>query len=461
MDEARFDRYVAEHLEAWTAELVDFCAIPSEASDPAALRAAADWIADRYRRLGHGIAVDVVTNAGDPPLVIAEIGSGRTLLALQHYDVQPAAPWHLWTTPPYQPAVRRGRVYARGACDNKGELMARIWGLEAYLATVGEPPCRIRFLCQGQEEGGGDSFPRLLAMRPGVLDGDAVVSEGGGMDAEGRPEVFAGVRGMATFELVCRTIAYDAHSSLANLLPSATIRLIKALSTFWDADGLPAIEGLTAQVRPPTPAQLAALEAVPEGQLEEDLLAEFGIDGFLGGRTGKAAVRALNLDPTINVQGLWSGYTGPGGNTITPAEAHARIDIRHVPDMDPETTIATVRRHLERHGFGDLELIPNDDAYRAWWTPPDHPVILASVRASEAVAGKPAVVHVSAAGTEPMWDVAAAHSLPATTIGATDPDIRVHAPDESYSLESASMATRMFGRFVEAFAALPAVPRVP
>jgi acetylornithine deacetylase/succinyl-diaminopimelate desuccinylase-like protein len=454
MDYTAFDRYVADHLEGWTAELAEFCAIPSEASDPAALAAAADWVADRYRRLGHGLTVDLVTNPGDPPLVIAEIGTGRTVLALQHYDVQPAAPWHLWTTPPYQPDVRNGRLYARGACDNKGELMARIWGLEAYLATIGELPCRIRFLTQGQEEGGGDSFPRLLALRPGILEGDAVLSEGGGLDVEGRPVIFAGVRGMVTVELVARTIAYDAHSSLANLLPSATIRMIQALSTFWDVDGVPAIEGLNAQVRPATPAQVAVLESAPPGELEAELLPEYRIDRFVAGRTGQAAVRAYNLDPTVNVQGLWSGYTGPGGNTITPAEAHARVDIRLVPDMDPETTVATVRRHLERHGFGDLEVVENDDRYRAWWTTPDHPLIGASVRASEAATGKEAVLQVSAAGTEPMWDVAAAHSLPMTTLGATDPDIRVHAPDESYSLENAALAARMFGRFLDEFAGL-------
>ena len=454
MDYAAFDRYVAEHLEAWTGELAEFCSIPSEASDPAALVAAADWIADRYRALGHGATVDVVTNPGDPPLVVAEIGAGRTILALQHYDVQPAAPWHLWTTPPYQPDVRNGRLYARGACDNKGELMARIWGLEAYLATLEEIPCRVRFLTQGQEEGGGDSFPRLLALRPGILEGDAALSEGGGLDAEGRPIVFAGVRGMVTVELVARTIAYDAHSSLANLLPSAAIRMVKALQTFWDAEGVPAIDGLKAQVRPPTPAQLAVLESAPEGELEAELFPEFKIDRFVAGLTGQAAERVLALDPTVNVQGLWSGYTGPGGNTITPAEAHARIDIRLVPDMDPVTTVATVRRHLERHGFGDVEVVENDDRYRAWWTSPDHPLIQASVRASEAVTGKPAVLNVSAAGTEPMWDVAAAHDLPMTTIGATDPDIRVHAPDESYSLENAAMAARMFGRFLDEFAGL-------
>jgi acetylornithine deacetylase/succinyl-diaminopimelate desuccinylase-like protein len=453
-DYAAFDRYVAEHIDAWTLELVEFCALPSEATDPVALEAAADWIAERYRRLGGGVSVDVVTADGAPPLVIAEIGEGRTVIALQHYDVQPAAPLKLWTTPPYAPDVRNGRVYARGACDNKGELMARIWALEAYLATVGDIPCRVRFLAQGQEEGGGDGFRTLLAQRPGTLEGDAALSEGGGMDAEGRAVVFAGVRGMVSFELTCRTIAYDAHSSLANLLPSAAIRLVRALSTFWDDEGVPVMEGLRGQVRPPTPAQLAVLEAAPADELEEELLPEYGIERFVAGRHGREAVRTLALDPTINLQGIWSGYTGPGGNTITPAEGRARMDIRLVPDMDPDEIEQTVRLHLDHHGFGDIEIRRNDDSYRAWWTSPDDPLVLAAARASEAVVGKPTVIQVSAAGTEPMWDVAAAHNLPATTIGATDPDIRVHAPDESYSLESASIAARMFGRFLDEFAAL-------
>jgi acetylornithine deacetylase/succinyl-diaminopimelate desuccinylase-like protein len=451
-DYATFDRYVDDHLDGWTSELVAFCAIPSEASDPAALRTASEWIAERVRRLG--ASVDVVDDGGAPPLVIAELGHGRTVVALQHYDVQPSAPLELWTTPPYEPAVRNGRLYARGAADNKGELMARVWGLEAYLATVGDAPCRIRFLIQGQEEGGGGDFPRLLDLRPGVREGDAALSEGGEIDAGHRAIVYAGVRGMVTIELVCRTIAYDAHSSLANLLPSATIRLIRALATFWDDDGVPAVEGLDAQVRSPTPEQLAVLEAVPAGELEEDLLAEFGIDRFVAGRSGGEAVRALTLPPTLNVQGLWSGYTGPGGKTITPAEARARIDIRLVPDMDPDTVVDTVRRHLDGHGFADVEMYPSDENYRAWWTSPADPVVLAAARASESVLGKPSVIQVSAAGTEPMWDVAAAGNLPATTIGASDQDVRAHAPDESYSLESAAMAAKMFGRFIDEFAAL-------
>ncbi|HJW22806.1 MAG TPA: M20/M25/M40 family metallo-hydrolase [Candidatus Limnocylindrales bacterium] len=448
---AAFDRYVADRMPAWTEELAAFCRIPSEGGDPVALRQAAGWIADRLDRLG--ATIDVVEVDGVPPLVIGELGRGRTLILLQHYDVQPAAPLELWTTGPYDPQVRDGRLYARGACDNKGELLARAWGVEAYLATLGDLPCRLRFLVQGQEEGGGDGFRKVLAARPGVLVADGALSEGGDADVSGRSVVYGGVRGMLEVELACRTIAYDAHSSLANLLPSAAIRLVRALSTFWDDDGVPAIEGLEAQVRPPTQAQLALVDGMGEEELAE-LLPAYGVEGFVAGRHGREANRVLTFGTTLNLQGLWSGYTGPGEKTITPAEAHARLDIRLVPDQEPAAVLEVIRRHLADHGFGDIAATPISDAYRAWWTAPDEPLLAAAVRASTAVKGMAALQVVSGAGTEPMYDVAAAHGLPASSLGSADEHVRAHAPDESYRLADAEAAARILGRFLDEFAAI-------
>jgi acetylornithine deacetylase/succinyl-diaminopimelate desuccinylase-like protein len=446
-----FDRHVEARLPTWTEELAAFCRMRSEATDPAALRAAADWIAGRLRRLG--ATVDLVEVEDAPPLVVGELGHGPTLILLQHYDVQPAEPLELWTTGPYDPHLRDGRLYARGACDNKGELMARIWGLEAYLATLGALPCRVRFLVQGQEEGGGDGFRRLLDARPDLRRADGALSEGGELDASGRAVVYGGVRGMVTFELVCRTIGYDAHSSLANLLPSAAIRLVRALATFWDDEGIPAVDGLDAQVRAPSTAQLALVDGMAD-ELIAELLPTYGIERLVGGRSGAAAKRALTFGTTLNLQGLWSGYTGPGEKTITPAEAHARLDVRLVPDQDPEAILDVIRGHLARRGFGDIELAPMPERYRAWWTPPDHPILAAAMRASSDALGKPAIQVVSAAGTEPMYDVAAAHALPTSSLGAADANVRAHAPDESYRLSDAAAAARMMGRFVDEFAGI-------
>lgn len=446
-----FDRLVGDRLPAWIDELVELCRIPSEASNREALGEAAAWVADRLRRLG--ARVQVLEREGAVPLVVGEIGAGRTLLAVQHYDVQPAAPLEPWTAGAYDPQVRDGRLYARGASDNKGELLARIWAVEAYLATIGELPCRVRFLVEGEEEGGGWNLGPFLDEQPWIREADGALIEGGDIDLEGRPRITCGVRGMASLELGLRTIAYDAHSSMANLLPNAGVRLAQALASMWDAEGLPGVDGLDEGVQAPTPAQLAVLERVPDSDTDA-LLAVYGIDRFLGGRRGQEALRAMTFRPTLNLQGLWSGYTGPGGNTITPAEAHARLDIRLVPDQQPEAIERAVRAHLDAHGFGDVEVRVFDYQYGAWWTAPDHPLVRAAIRASEAVLAKPAVVHLSTPGTCPMHVICTPNDVPAVSLGGTDDDARAHAPDESYRLDYAAAAVRMTGRFLDEFAAL-------
>jgi acetylornithine deacetylase/succinyl-diaminopimelate desuccinylase-like protein len=458
LDFGAFDRVVGASLERWTQELVEFLRIPSEGGDPASLRAAADWTADRLRRLG--ATVDIVELDDVPPLVVGEIGDGpRTLSAVQHYDVQPATPLDLWTTPPYEPAIRDGRVWARGATDNKGELLPRIWAVEAWLEAIGPLPCRVRFLVEGQEETGSGALDALLDLRPGLRDADAALIEGGGLDLSGKPEVVGGGKGIVVFELRVRTMAYDAHSSLSVVLPNAGHRLVRALATFWDADGRPAIAGLDVGKRAPTAAQLATIAAMDLGELE-DIRRDWEVDRFLGGLDGVAANEALTFETTLNLQGLWAGHTETTPKTVTPAEAHARLDVRIVPDQQPDEVVAAVRRHLDAHGFADVEIVTREGE-PAWWTPPDHPVILAAVSASEAVTGLAASIGVSMAGTVPMAQVCARHRVPATSLGAGRADCRAHAPDENIRIEDLATATRITGRFLDALARLPEVPPVP
>ena len=349
-DYAAFDRYVAEHLPAWTDELAEFCTFRSEQGDREGLRGAADWIAARLHRLGASVDVVALPDRPEvPPLLLRDIGDGpRTLTAVQHYDVQPAVPLDLWTTPPYEPAVRDGRLYARGATDNKGELMPRIWAVEAYLATIGPLPCRVRFLVEGEEEYGSEHLDALLDLRPGIREVDGALIEGGGIDPAGRPEIVGGVRGIVVLELICRTIAYDAHSSMATILPSAPVRLAQALSSMYHPDGTPAVAGLEAGILPPTPAQLAIVDATPV-EVVADLRKEYGTDVLIGGLDGNAAIRAMTFAPTLNIQGLWSGFIGPGDKTITPAEAHARLDIRIVPKQQAGRIVNACRSHRDGH----------------------------------------------------------------------------------------------------------------
>jgi acetylornithine deacetylase/succinyl-diaminopimelate desuccinylase-like protein len=453
-DYAALDRYIEERMPAWTDELAAFCRFRSEQGDTDGLRGAADWIADRLRRLG--AAVDVVGLPGQadvPPLIVGDIGDGpRTLTAVQHYDVQPAVPLELWTTPPYEPSIRDGRLYARGATDNKGELLPRIWAVEAYLATIGPLPCRVRFLVEGEEEYGSTHLDALLDRRPGIREVEGALIEGGGVDLSGRPEIIGGVRGIVVLELVCRTIAYDAHSSLATVLPSAPVRLAQALASMYDPDGRPSVTGLDAGVVPPSPAQLAIVDATPPDVVDE-LRTEYRVDQLLGGLDGVDAIRAMTFAPTLNVQGLWSGFIGPGDKTITPAEAHARLDIRIVPDQRPGAIADALRAHLDAHGFDDVEVIA-EEGEPAYWTRADDPMLDAAARVSEEVFGRASVRYVSMAGVAPMWQVCGRDRIPMTSLGGGASDCRAHAPDENVRIDYAAKAAQITARFLDEFVAL-------
>ncbi|HEY3336141.1 MAG TPA: M20/M25/M40 family metallo-hydrolase [Candidatus Limnocylindrales bacterium] len=458
-DFTRFDAIIDEHLEDWIEELLAFCRIASEGGDTANLRLAADWTADRLRRAG--CAVDVLELGEDvPPLVVGELGDGpRTLSSVGHYDVQPAAPLDLWTQPPYGAAVRDDRIYARGATDNKGELLPRIWALEAWVEAFGPLPVRVRHLVEGEEETGSKHLDALLDLRPELRRADAALIEGGELDLAGRPMVQGGGKGMVVVELIAKTMDHDAHSSLTVVLPNAAQRMVKALATLWDDDLRPTVPGLDAGARPPSPDQLAIVEGQDPSTLA-DIRDDWHLERFNGGLDGVEAMRALTFDTTLNIQGLWSGHTEATPKTVTPAAAHARLDIRIVPDQDPPVVVDALRRHLDGHGFGDIEIVVRESE-PAWWTPPSHPVVQTAAAVSAEVAGMPASIGVSFAGTVPMHQVCARHRVPATTLGAGRADCRAHAPDENIRIDDLVAATKMMGRFIDAFARLPEVPAVP
>jgi acetylornithine deacetylase/succinyl-diaminopimelate desuccinylase-like protein len=456
---AAFDALVAARLPTWTDELVEYLSIGCEGGDIESLRSAAAWTAKRLRRAG--AAVEVLELGPEvPPLVVGELGEGpRTITGVQHYDVQPAAPLDLWTTPPYEPTIRDGRVWARGATDNKGEFLPRLWALEAWRDAVGPLPCRVRFLVEGEEETGSKSLDALLDLRPHLREADVALIEGGGIDMNGRAGIVGGGKGIVVFELVVRTMAHDAHSSLSVVLPNAGQRLVAALATFWDAEGRPAIDGLDAGALPPTEVQRETIAAIDLQELE-DIKADWAVDRFLGGLDGVAAEEALTFQTTLNLQGLEAGHTDDTPKTVTPAEAWARLDVRLVPDQQPEVVVAAVRRHLDAHGFDDVE-IKSLEGEPAWWTPPDHVVITTAADVCTEVTGIESTIGVAMAGTVPMFQVCAPNRVPCVTIGAGRADCRAHAPDENIRIEDLGAAARMMGRFVDAIAALPEVPRVP
>jgi acetylornithine deacetylase/succinyl-diaminopimelate desuccinylase-like protein len=450
IDLASFDALCDERFDGWVDELRDFCTIPCETDQFAELDRGAEWVEQRLRAAG--AEVTVLREEGVPPLVVGEMGRGpRTLIAVQHYDVQPAAPLDLWETPPYDPQVRDGRLYARGVCDDKGELLHRIQAVEALRDANGELPCRVRFIIEGEEESDSAHLAPLLRRRPEFFEADGALIEGGGVDEKGRPLLVCGVRGMFYVELAVRTLGFDAHSGGAQLFPNAAWRLIEALETLRTPDGKITIDGFMDDVLAPTEAQLAHLRTLP---FEEDEIKRiYDVKEFVGGLTGFPAQVADTFQPTCNISGIISGWTDPGVKTITPAVASAKVDMRLIPNQDPARTEAAVRSHLDSRGFTDVTMTVHRGE-QPYWTPITDPIVDAADRAHAGIFDQAPQRWFSAGGTAPMHQVCDPHRLPMVTLGAGDSEVRAHAPNESYSLDLMRRAAKVTGRFLHEFAAI-------
>ncbi len=442
------DRYIGENEKRFVDELRELCAIPSEAIDPEALDRAARWCIDRMSAAGcttHEVRID-----GVPALAVGEAGDGRrTLIAVQHYDVQPAVPLDLWTSPPYEPAERDGKVYARGVSDNKGHLLLRIQAVEAHRAVFGDLPIRLRFLIEGQEEGGSVDLHRLLEKEPGLVDGDGALKEGGAIDPEGRPSVSCGNKGILYVQLHVRTLARDAHSAGATHLPNAAWRLHAALATLVDSRGRILVEGWYDDVEKVPDAERERVAKLPWEA--EEIRKVYKIKDFAWGRSEREARLASAFEPTANICGIWSGYTGSKTKTVIPSEAWCKIDFRLVPEQDPEKLAKALRAHFDRHGFTDVEVeaVEGERAYRGAM---DDPLVKAAAAVAEEAYGKPAFVVPNNAGTSPMWVISHRRRLANATLGMGHVGSAAHAPDENVILANYWRALRATARLYSEYA---------
>jgi acetylornithine deacetylase/succinyl-diaminopimelate desuccinylase-like protein len=443
------DRYIAAQRERFTAELRELCAIACEASDHAALDAAARWCRDRLRAAGFADARELRTDSA-PALVVGQIGAGeRTLVAVQHYDVQPAVPLELWKTPPYEPTVREGAMFARGVDDNKGHLLLRIQAVEAHRAVFGDLGIRVRFLIEGEEESGSPNLARLLGLEPGLTDADGALKEGGALDSHGRPVLSLGGKGILYCHFKVRTMSRDAHSGGATHFPNAAWRLAHAFASLMDTNGHVRIDGFYDDVRRPTEVERDMLDRMP---FDPDATKSVvGIERFAFGRDDDEAKRASVFEPTCNVCGIESGYNGPGSKTVIPCEATGKIDFRLVPDQDPDKIAKLLRAHLDRRGFTDVAFSAEEGEH-PYRGPVDAPLVRAVAHVAEEAFGKPAVLVPSSGGTSPMWVVCNARRMANVTLGMGHPGAGAHAPNEHILLENYWRALRATARLYQVFA---------
>ena len=347
------DAHIARHVPDALAELRRLCAVPSVSARHEGVEECAQVVAGLLR--DRGFDVEVLPSGGHPVVVALSAGRRpeRTVLFYNHYDVQPPEPLELWHSPPFELTERDGRVYARGAKDDKGELVARLLALDALRARDGDYPCSIRFLVEGEEEVGSPNLPAFVESHWERLQANLAIWEEGGVDAEERPELALGARGLLYVELSVSTLSRDGHSGMGNLLPNAAWRLSWALASLKGPDERIRIPGFYDSVKGPDERQRRLLEQLtnPERSIKES----FGLSQLLNGRTGFEVV-AAPFEPTCNIAGLDSGYQGPGAKTIVPAVGRAKLDFRLVPGQEPYDIAEKLRYHLDEQGFTDVEV---------------------------------------------------------------------------------------------------------
>lgn len=408
------------------------CSIPSISAEGRGLEPMADWLETTLHALG--AHVSRLTLADAPVALLGEIpGPGdRVLMIYDHYDVQPVDPLDLWESPPFEPAERDGRVFARGAADNKGDLVARLCALETYRELVGELPFTVKFLIEGEEEIGSPHFERICQAHGRALLADDCVWEGAWFDHRGHPTMHFGCKGLLYVELACRMLSGDQHSSIAVYAPSAAWELLAAVASIKGADGRIAIEGFYDDVVEPGEAERRLIDIMA---FDEDAeRARLGVASFLGSLEGSRLRRELLYSPTANIAGFTTGYGVPGGaKTVLPAMA--KMDFRLVPDQDAADIAAKLRSHLVRNGFTNVEVrvISGENPSRS---PIDSALGRAVQDATAAWFGDSFSVHPLMWATGPMHPIAEGVGVPiCSPPGVTRPDSNIHAPNENVRVD--------------------------
>ena len=446
----RFYQYVEANADRFVGELMDLARQPSIAAQGIGLRETAEMVRARLERLG--ASARLIEVEGGAPVVFGELGDrGPTLMIYNHYDVQPPEPLHLWTTPAFEPTIRDGKLYARGVADNKGNTMARLQAVEAWLATQGELPVRLRWVVEGEEEIGSVHLEDFVEANAGLLRGaDGCLWEAGSRDVAERPMLTCGLKGIMYVELRVRGAARDLHSSTATIVPNPAWRLVWALSTLKDDQDRITIDGYLDHVAPPPPEAVEVAKQIPFD--EAALKQSYGIDQFINGASGFDAVYKNLFMPTCTICGLDSGYTGEGSKTVLPSRAMAKVDLRLVPNLQPDLALRLLREHLDRRGFTDIEMVDLGGEPPAR-SPVDSKVALAARRAAEIVYQQPPVVYPNMAGSGPQYYLCDHLGIPAVSSGCGYSGSNVHAPDENIRLADYLDHIRFMGEFIRAFGA--------
>ncbi len=430
-DLGRVFDYIDAHREDALKRLADYVARPSISDRATEVAATAGYLKEVISKIG--MDVEVISTAGNP-VVVAERRrrpERPTVLIYGHYDVQPPDPIERWTTPPFEPAVRDGRIFGRGTADNKGQHLAHLLGIEALLACDQELPCNVVVLLDGEEEAGSPNLAGFVAENRERLACDLVVWSDGPVHSSGRSCVLFGVRGMIAFDLRASGANRTLHSgNWGGVAPNPLWTLVHLLASMKSSSGAITIDGLSDDVVAPTQAERAALEALP-GDIEATKR-DLGV-GHLDEPAERGLAERLAAWPTFTINGLHGGYGGAGSQTSLPHEAVAKCDIRLVEAQSTAGAWAAIEAHVGRVA-PEVELIRRG-AMEPSKTPLEHPLARPVAKAVAVAQGREPLLVPALGGSLPDYVWTKVLGVPSFGIPFANVDEANHAPDENLDLE--------------------------
>jgi len=436
---SEMEEYLDTHFEEALEDLKAFCRIPSVSTDPAyaeGIAAAANFVADRLRRAGFS-AVELLETGGHPAVFGELIGDPflPTFLVYGHYDVQPPDPLDKWQTPPFEPTVRDGRLYARGVSDDKGPLLIPILVAEAFMKTAGRMPVNLKVLIEGEEESGSPHFEATLETFRDKLDCDLVISADGAMWRPDRPSMTVASRGLVAMDVSVTGAAKDLHSGRhGGSAPNPIRALATLLASLHGDDGRVAVDGYLDDTAPPDPSIIAAIEAAEfdAGAYYRDI----GVSAPLPVADGRELLIRQWLEPTLEFNGIAGGYQGEGTKTVIPSSASAKITCRLIAGQKPEHILSVVGRHLQARlpaGF-TLDIHRHGPGSEAFSVDPDLPALEVAEGVLEELLGqKP--LRVAMGATIPIGAAFRKHlGREAIFFSFSTSDEDYHAPNEFFRL---------------------------
>ncbi|MBD3189707.1 MAG: M20/M25/M40 family metallo-hydrolase [Candidatus Heimdallarchaeota archaeon] len=407
-------------------DLTDFIKIPSVSAKEQNLQEAAEFSEQLLRKNNYQTKIHS-TKGGPVVTGWLDVGAKRTLLFYDHADVQPAEPFELWDSPPFELTIKNGQVFGRGVADNKGEIIVRIYAIKAWQEVMGELPCNIKFVIETEEESSSKNLASYVEKDANFLKGvDGCIWEFGGRNQNNVQEFILGVKGILYVQLSVQTLSKDAHSANAPVMTNAGERLLQAITKLKNEQNKILIPEFYTNI-----AKISSEEkqAIKDYKFNgEELKKSYGFDAFPRGMKEEEAKMAYFTEPTCNLCGFGSGWLGEGGKTVIPKEAMVKIDFRLVKDQDPETILNNLRKYLDDSGFPDVK-IDWWNGYPAAKTPVSHEFVEICKRANKEVYNHEPEIQPTSGGSGPMHLFE--QYMPIVSLGSGHADSNAHSPNEN------------------------------